>query len=138
MKRRVTLALAAAAAIAATAPIGMPALAAPTASRHTLSFDAVQIASHQFSKTTFCALDKDVQAGKIIATDELDWSGTTATVALALNHGFLYGQFTINGKTGTFAGKVTGGTGAYTGDTGTISGHAISATQAAVTVTYHS
>jgi hypothetical protein len=138
MKRHMTLSLAVAAAIAATAPIAIPALATPAATRHTLHFDTVQVASHQFGKTTFCAIDKDVQAGKTIATDELDWSGTTATVALALSHGFLYGQFAINGKTGTFSGKVTGGTGAYRGDTGTISGHAISATRAAVTVTYHS
>jgi hypothetical protein len=138
MKRRMTLTLAAAAAIAAAAPIAVPALATPAATRHTLHFETVQVASHQFGKTTFAVLDKDVQGGKVVATDELDWSGSTATVALALNHGFLYGQFAFNGNSGTFSGKVTGGTGAYRGDTGTISGHAISATRAMVTVTYHS
>jgi hypothetical protein len=92
----------------------------------------------RLASRAFRALDKDVRAGKVIATDELDWSGSTATVALALSHGFLYGWFTFNQKTGTFAGEVTGGTGSYRGDTGTISGRAISATKAAVTVTYRS
>ena len=138
MKARTYLALAGAAAVAAAATVALPATAAPVATRHTLRFDAVQVASHQFTATTFAALDKDVRAGKVIATDELDWSGNTATVALALSHGFLYGWFTFNQKTGTFAGDVTGGTGSYRGDTGTISGRPISATKAAVTVTYHS
>jgi hypothetical protein len=137
MRARTYLALSAAT-LAAAASVAAPALAAPAASKHTLHFDAVQVASHQFSKTTSATLDTDVHAGKVIATDELDWSGATATVAIALNHGYLYGSFTFNGKTGTFAGKVTGGTGAYRGDTGTITGHALSATKSAVTVTYHS
>jgi hypothetical protein len=126
MRARTYLAAASATAAIAAASAAMPAFAADTAG-HTLRFDAVQVARHAFGKTTAAVLDKDVQAGKIIATDGLDWSGRTATVALALSHGYLYGRFTINATTGAFAGKVTGGTGAYRGDTGTISGHAISA-----------
>jgi hypothetical protein len=138
MRARTYLALAAAGtAVAATAAVALPAAAAQVTARHTLRFDAVQVATHQFSPSTSAVLDKDVRAGKVIATDELDWTGSTATVAIALSHGFLYGHFTVNQKTGAFAGVVTGGTGAYRGDAGTIRGQAISATKAAVTVTYH-
>jgi hypothetical protein len=137
MKHRTALALAAAAATAALAAAAIPALAAPGATRHTLHFNAVQIASHHFSKTSYAELDKDFRAGKVIATNEIDWSGSTATAVLALNRGFLYGQFAFISDT-SFAGKVTGGTGAYKGDTGTITGHADSATEVTVTVNYQS
>jgi hypothetical protein len=136
MRHRMTLALAAAATTAAMAS-AVPALAAPATTHHTLHFNAVHIASHHFSKTAYAELNKDIQAGKVIATDEIDWSGTAATAALALDHGFLYGQFAFISDT-AFAGKVTGGTGAYRGDTGTITGHIVSANDVAVTVNYQS
>jgi hypothetical protein len=136
MRHRITVALAAAAGVAAVAT-AIPALASPAATRHTLHFTAVQIASHHFSKTTYAELNKDVWAGKVIATDEIDWSGTAATAVLALNHGLVYGQFAFISST-AFAGKVTGGTGAYKNDTGVITGHVINATEAAVTLTYQS
>jgi hypothetical protein len=135
MRARTYLALAAAAAVAATASATIPALAAPAATVHTLHFEAVQVYAHQFSASSFIELDKDVSGGKVIGTNELDWSGNNATVALALSKGFLYGRFSVS-NSGTFSGSVTGGTGAYRGDSGTITGHAVSSTMAAVTVKY--
>jgi hypothetical protein len=137
MRARNYLALAAAAAVTATASAAIPALAAPATARHTLHFDAVQVYAHQFSASSHIELDKDVSGGKVIGTDELDWSGNNAAVALALGKGFLYGRFTVS-NSGIISGSVTGGTGAYRGASGSISGHAVSSTVAAVTVKYRS
>lgn len=137
MRARTYLALAAAAAVTATASAAISALAAPAATGHTLHFEAVQVYAHQFSASSFVDLEKDVSGGMVIGTDELDWSGNKAAVALALGKGFLYGRFTVNNK-GMISGSVTGGTGAYRGASGTITGHGISSTVAAVTVKYWS
>ena len=141
MRARIYLALAAAAAVTAAvtaaASAAIPAIAAPAAAEHTLHFDAVQVYAHKFSASSYIELDKNISGGKVIGTDELDWSGNNASVALALGKGFLFGRFSVS-NSGVISGSVTGGTGAYRGASGTIGGRGVSSTVAAVTVKYRS
>lgn len=59
----------------------------------------------------------------------------TATVALDIKGGFLYGALaTTNGT--TYSGKVTGGTGPYKGATGTINVKAGAGNKASITIVY--
>lgn len=135
MRIRPSITLAAAAALSAAA-LAVPALAATGTASHTLRFTAVAVSRHSFGGNALVEIDKDVHAGKTVAYDELDITANTATVALGLKHGFLYGKFTINEKTGTLAGKVTGGTGAYKGASGTITGTIAMNGNASVKVVY--
>jgi hypothetical protein len=138
---RSAAAITAVAAITTIAIAAGPALAAShnagtATATHTLSFTAKPVYTAS-GKTYRFELDKDVRHGKVIATDELDFtSPADASVALARPGGYLYGKFTIS-NTGKLTGTITGGTGTYRGDTGTIQGHVLPAGGAQVTATYH-
>jgi hypothetical protein len=138
MKIRKSVAAAGAAATLAAASglLAVPAFASDASGMHTLHFIAHPVAMHSFGRTGGTEIDKDTSGGKVVAYDILDFvSANGADVALALNHGFLYGKFTES-KMGAITGKITGGTAAYMGDMGTIMGQAMKK-GAKVTVTYH-
>jgi hypothetical protein len=139
MKVRTSLALAGSAAALAAGLAAGPALAAPAAGHtHTLKFTTHTITQHSLGKTGGAELDKDINGGKIVAYDTLDFgSGNGADVSLALPGGFLYGHLTFNTKTGAVTGKIIGGSSAYKGDTGTVTGVPVSKSVESVTVKYH-
>jgi hypothetical protein len=145
MKIRTSIAAAGAAAVlAGTGALLLPAVASAHSTAHTLKFTAVSLNSANFSKTDAGEIHKDVNgAGKIIGFDQIYFHVDPAThkpsggVTLDTNGGFLYGtlKFTNNPVQ---TGKVTGGTGSFKGATGTITAKQLnqSGTRTAVTITY--
>ena len=145
MKIRTSIAAAGAAAVlAGTGALLLPAVASAHSTTHTLKFTAVQLSQANFSKTSGGSAEKDVNsAGKIIGYDvtNFQFNPTTNTasggVALSTSSGFLYGALKFTSTSNVVHGTVTGGTGAYKGATGTITGIQNKAgTQTAVTITY--
>ena len=113
----------------------------PSVKSGTFTFVAVETMHHNFANGHSVGGDKDVQSGKVIGTDTLACvpSGSTSAdcdVAASYKGGQIYGNFTLNVKTGALSGKVTGGTRQYKGAVGTIKGSGISSTKEKVTVTY--
>ena len=121
----------------------LPAVASAHSASTTLTFTAVQKATHSFSAAAQGIQDTDVNtANKTVGFDMLYVTATSSTTGIAnvtvdTKGGFLYGTFNINFTTGVVTnGKVTGGTGAFKGATGTIKVKTISNTKHAVTITY--
>jgi hypothetical protein len=142
MKIRTSIAAAGAAAVlAGTGAVLLPAVASAHSTTHTLKFTAVTLKSASFSQTAGGSAEKDVNsAGKIIGFDVINirFDPTThkpsAGVTLSLNGGFLYGTLKLTNNP-VIHGTVTGGTGIFKGATGTITGNQ-SGTRTAVTITY--
>jgi hypothetical protein len=144
MKLRTSIATASAAAIlAATGALALPAAASTHRTTHKLEFTSVTARSVNFTQSTAAQQDTDVsRAGKVIGLDELYLAFNPKTktargdVALDLAGGFLYGTFKINNP--VTHGRVTGGTGIYAGATGKITAKAVnkSGTRMAITITY--
>ena len=137
--RRSLLTGAVAAATLGLVPAGLALASAHSPSATTIKFVATQTGQHRTSKTTFVATGKDTRGGKLIGYYTLSCKRTSATVAKcggagSFSRGMIYFKFPLSTKTGTFSGKVTGGTGAYSGATGTITGKAISKNKEAVTI----
>ena len=110
---------------------------------HTLKFISVEKALTQLSKTTAVIQDTDVNCkGKVIGYDVFYQTATSAStfdgwVSLAVNGGFIYATIKFDATTDTFTdGKVTGGTLAFKGAKGTVTVKVLSATKAAVKLTY--
>lgn len=141
--RRSIAAAGAAAALAVTGGLVLPAVASAHTASHALEFIAVQKAKVTFTKTTGAEQDTDVTtAGKTVGFDVLYYKTTPGHLAhvnwtVDTSGGFLYGTFTLSLTTGALTdGKVTGGTGSYTGATGTLRGTSISSTREAIKITY--
>ena len=145
MKIRTSIAAAGAAAVlAGTGAVMLPAVASAHSTTHTLKFTAVSLNSVKFSKTAAGEIHKDVNgAGKIIGFDEIYFQMDLAThkpsggVTLDTNGGFLYGTLKFSNNP-VQTGTVTGGTGTFKGATGTITAKDLnkSGTRAAITITY--
>jgi hypothetical protein len=144
MKIRTSIiAAGAAVALGTTGALVLPAVASAHSASTTLTFTAVQKATHSFSTAAQGIQDTDVNAAnKTVGFDMLYVTATSATTGTAnvtvdTKGGFLYGTFNINFTTGVITnGKVTGGTGAFKGAAGTIKVKTISNTKHAVTITY--
>ena len=137
------IAAGAAVVLGTTGALVLPAVASAHSASTTLTFTAVQKATHSFSTAAQGIQDTDVNtANKTVGFDMLYVTATssttgTANVTVDTKGGFLYGTFNINFTTGVITnGKVTGGTGAFKGATGTIKVKTISNTKHAVTITY--
>jgi hypothetical protein len=145
MKIRTSIAAAAAAALAGTAALMLPAQASPHVVTHTLKFISVEKASVNFTSTTGGVQDTDVNSkNKVVGFDMLYFAPISKTVdaanvTLDWKGGFLYGTFRVNMTGAITDGKVTGGTGAFKGAMGTITAKDLNAagTRTAVVVTYH-
>ena len=146
MKLRTSLTAAGAAAIlATTGALALPAVASAHSASTTLKFISVTKGSTMFTKMSGGQQDTDVNAaGKTVGFDMLYFAAASATtgnvnVTVDTTGGFLYGTLTVNFKTGaTSNGKVTGGTGSFVGATGTIKGKNLNkaGTRTAVTIIY--
>ena len=146
MKLRTSLTAAGAAAIlATTGALALPAVASAHSAPTTLKFISVTKGSTMFTKMSGGQQDTDVNAaGKTVGFDMLYFAAASATtgnvnVTVDTTGGFLYGTLTVNFKTGaTSNGKVTGGTGNFVGATGTIKSKNLNkpGTRTAVTITY--
>ena len=146
MKLRASLTAAGAAAIlATTGALALPAVASAHSAPTTLKFISVTKGSTMFTKMSGGQQDTDVNAaGKTVGFDMLYFAAASATtgnvnVTVDTTGGFLYGTLTVNFKTGaTSNGKVTGGTGSFVGATGTIKAKNLykAGTRTAVTITY--
>ena len=138
--RKSIVAAGAAVVLGTTGALALPAVASAHNASTTLKFTAVTKASVKFSSTNFGLQETDISAGKTIGFDDVNIKGTmsssTASVALDIKGGFLYGVVTSTNGGKTFTGKVTGGTGTYKGATGTITGKAITSNKTAVTIVY--
>ena len=138
--RKSIVAAGAAVVLGTTGALALPAVASAHNASTTLKFTAVTKASVKFSSTNFGLQETDISAGKTIGFDDVNIKGTmsssTASVALDIKGGFLYGVVTTTNGGKTFTGKVTGGTGTYKGATGTITGKAIASNKTAVTIVY--
>ena len=145
MKIRTSIAAAGAAAVlAGTGALLLPAVASAHSTAHTLKFTAVALTGAKFSKTAAGQVHKDVNgAGKTIGFDMIYFQVDPAThkpsggVTLDTNGGFLYGTLKFSNNP-VQTGTVTGGTGAFKGATGTITAKDLnkSGTRTAVTITY--
>ena len=129
--------VATAVALAAVVATASPALAASREDIHTLHYTLVNTGVHMFGNSNGTEIGDATSNGKVAAYYELDFTASQDHAALALNNGFLYGHFTINTTTGSFAGTITGGTGSYTNDTGKITGEVTSSLGGTMTITYH-
>lgn len=145
MKIRRSIAVTGAAAVlAGTAALLIPAAASAHDATHTLTFIAKAVNSVAFTTTTEGVQDTDFNStGTTIGFDNLYLTFTSTTSAsgnatLDIKGGFLYAKIATTNGGQTFRGKVTGGTGAFTGATGKVAAKAINPTgsEAAVTITY--
>jgi hypothetical protein len=141
MKVRTSIAAAAAAVVlGTTGALALPAMASTHNASTTLKFTATTVKTVHFTRTNIGLQETDTNSlGKVIGFDDVNLKFTsttsgTATVAVDLTGGFLYGALTTtNGS--TYTGKVTGGTGTYKGATGTINVKA-AGSKAAITIVY--
>ncbi|MGH3496766.1 MAG: hypothetical protein ACRDP1_04795 [Nocardioidaceae bacterium] len=141
-KRRTTACALSAITLATGAIAGVAASGSATASSsmHTLKFTAIQNQSHQFGRRAFASTDIDRRMGKLIGYDTVscmfNGHAFVCNVGLSLKGGQMYARFTL-GRSGTFAGRITGGGGAYLGVTGTLTGHSAQrSNRTSVTVHY--
>jgi hypothetical protein len=138
--RRSIAAAGAAVVLGTTGALVLPAAASAHSASTTLKFTATTVKTVQFSKTNIALQETDTIGTKVIGFDDVNLVFTspskgTATVALDIKGGFLYGALaTTNGS--TFTGKVTGGTGPYKGATGTIHVQAGTGNKATITIVY--
>jgi hypothetical protein len=142
--RRSITAAAAAAALATTGALALPAAASTQSAAHTLKFISVTNKSVTFTKTTGGEQDTDVnRAGKTVGFDMLYFTATSPTsgalnLTVDASGGFLYGTASI--ESGTVSnGEVTGGTGSFAGATGTFTARSLnkSGTRTLITITYN-
>ena len=134
----------AAAVLAGTGAVLLPAVASAHSTTHTLKFTAVSLHAANFSKTAAGQVHKDVNsAGKIIGFDMIYFQVDPAThepsggATIDTNGGFLYVKLKFTNRP-VQTGTVTGGTGTFKGATGTITAKDLnqSGTRTAVTITY--
>jgi len=144
MKIRTSVAaVGAAAVLAGTGAVLVPAVASAHSTAQTLKFTAVSLNSANFSQTVGGQAEKDVNsAGKTIGFDVINikvnpttQKPTAGGVTLDTNGGFLYGTLKF-GNSATITGMVTGGTGTFKGAAGTITAKSLNQTRTAVTITY--
>ena len=146
MKVRTSIAAAGAAAVlAGTGALMLPAVASAHSTTHTLKFTATSLGQAIFSKTAGGTAEKDVNStGKTIGFDVIHIHFNPKTqqrsggVTLDTKGGFLYGTLKFTNGSPVITGTVTGGTGTFQGATGTITAKPLSKTRTAVTVSYTS
>ena len=105
-------------------------------------FTAVQAAQRNFHNGNFVGADADMQSGHTIGTDTVlcvPQSGNKTAnceFAASFRKGQLSGNFVLNFKDGSVAGKITDGTREFKNAVGTIKGTAISDTKTKVSVRF--
>ena len=118
--------------------------ASAAATVHTLKFVATQTAQRNTGHGTFVGTEVERHKGTFVGYDTLSGKFNIHTqrailhVAVARPGGLLYAVVVVQGASGDFAGKVTGGAGRFKGARGTVTGHSPSnGNKAFVTVRYH-
>jgi hypothetical protein len=115
---------------------------AASAPTHTLKFNAIELRSHNTSKTTFTSAEVERHKGKFVGYDVVTGRFNPSTnrvhinVAVARKGGLLFAQLSAKGNN-DLHGTVTGGTGKFDGAVGTVTAHSVSNKKTAVTVKYH-
>jgi hypothetical protein len=144
-KRTIAIGIAAATTVATGLGVATTVDGASAAPRiHTLKFVATTTAQHGTGHGTFVGTEIERHKGKFVGYDTLSGKYNFHTqkaiihVAAARPGGLLY-VVVVQGPSGHFAGKVTGGAGRFKGARGTVTGHSGGPhdSKAFVTVRYH-
>jgi hypothetical protein len=124
LRRTVIIASMGAALVAGIVTASAVAGATSVVTKHTINLVSVQIASHQFSRSTAAQADVDRHRGKVIGYDVLSEKFTSTGGVIRGSYappggGNLYFEIPVSNAK-TLHGKVTGGSGRFAGASGTI------------------
>ena len=112
-----------------------------TAKPKTLKFTSHTLSEKGLSRSSFVSYSVDKAGGKVIGYDVLSGSFDRKRntghfdVAVALDGGFLYATFDVEGDATDIQGKLTGGSGDYEDVSGTVD--VVDADQKTATITVH-